>query len=304
MPHPFSHGGGKRPATGNIILGMMLTLSGIVALIIAFIPMALRTVVAMYPADAMQAADSVDPRAWYAIGGVLLVGLGAGSVLRPRGYRALLRGSRTAQTVVFYDFENQSISPPVADDFIAFLRQHAGRQADLHFFADISNTVDIGYRKIYTILRRHGFHQEDVAHTDHIGAIRNIKNMVDMKLALMALERGLVAATPQHFIFITADLIYIPLFYRLRALGHQVSLWARDVPDIYQRIAPDAGITIVPLGDRFTRGSKPYPTDSRPYPNRDTRPAPRDSKPYPRNSRPQPGRNSKPRSTDASDDTS
>ncbi|MGZ3581306.1 MAG: NYN domain-containing protein [Ktedonobacterales bacterium] len=143
---------------------------------------------------------------------------------------------------VYLDAENQ-LSASTIHPFTDFLIKHLnGRRADLLYFLDASETVTT--RK-YMELYRFGFRPIDVPH-DPTGA-GAVKEAVDRELAMHAYERALLGPPGQEFIIVTGDADFVPLIYRLVALGHRVQIWASPIREAYRVVERYLGINVIDL---------------------------------------------------------
>jgi NYN domain len=140
---------------------------------------------------------------------------------------------------VYLDAENQhperSIRP-----FMQYLRKRVrGQRVDLLFFQSTAYAVTIrdripDYNSNYRTLRLSGFQPIDVPHNPT--GKNEISQAVDHEIAAHALERALLGPAKQLFIIVSGDGGYVPLIYRLVALGHCVQLWATKPPDAYYEV--------------------------------------------------------------------
>ena len=156
-------------------------------------------------------------------------------------YLATARSS-IAQVSVYLDAENQ-LSPDTIRRFTQFLMEHLdGRHADLLYFLDASATV---HSPKYKELYRFGFRPVDVPH-DPTGE-GSVKEAVDREIDMHAYERALLGPAEQEFIIITGDGDFVPLVYRLRALGHGVQIWATPIRDVYRTLANYIDVRVLDL---------------------------------------------------------
>jgi hypothetical protein len=193
----------------------------------------------------------------FAAGGVFLVCAVLLVVLprrRPHAYWA--SGSpASSEVAVYLDLENQ-ISNTELRPFIRLLRKRlGGRKADLYYFADASKQAA---GKMYQEIWRFGFRPVDVPHR-HLG-VQNVKNIVDVELSLFAYERALLGPSRQDIILIAADQDYLPLVYRLRALGHKVAVWGRVVPDSYKSLQTYLDVEVFEFGTAVAGTTAPHHT--------------------------------------------
>lgn len=175
-------------------------------------------------------------RSWlFAVGGVLIVCAVLLVVLprrRPHSYWVGLP-SAIAPVSVYIDAENQLQKSELVRPFVRHLRGYLdehlrGRRADLLYFADAAQPA---HRPTYKELYRFGFRPIDVPHVPFED--EEVKDAVDMELSLHAFDRALHGGRQQQFILVTGDRDYLPLVFRLHALGHTVSLWAASPPPAF-----------------------------------------------------------------------
>ena len=172
-----------------------------------------------------------------------------------------------APVAVYLDAENQ-----IATEFIPAFTQYLvkrldGRRADLLYFLDASITATgAKYKTLYRV----GFRLVDVPH-DPTGTGAE-KQAVDRELAMHAYERALLGPPKQTFILVSADTDFVPLVYRLAALGHHVQLWATRIHDAYRVVESALGpqaFTIVNLSEKIPAmaTAQPFPASSSPAPD-------------------------------------
>jgi hypothetical protein len=143
---------------------------------------------------------------------------------------------------VYLDAENQ-LSEVAIRPFTEFLIQHLdGRRADLLYFLDAARTAN-GDK--YKTLYRFGFRPVDVPH-DPTGK-GAVKEAVDRELAMHAFERAVLGPPNQEFIIVTGDADFVPLIYRLVALGHHVEIWAAPVREAYRVVESYLGVNVIDL---------------------------------------------------------
>jgi hypothetical protein len=181
-------------------------------------------------------------------GGLILLGGGIVLMLLPRSVRSRPADSPTlTQVSVYWDLENQGMSGPALSQFLAHLKREInGRKADLFFYIDATKKAE---NPTHIMLWRYGFRPVVVLHRH--GDNKDVKNIADFELALHAYERALGAVTPQQIIIISRDQGFIPLLYRLRALGHEVSVWCRFVPISFKQLEAYIDITTFDLAALF-----------------------------------------------------
>jgi len=144
---------------------------------------------------------------------------------------------------VYVDAENQLHDPNTISAFRRFLIEHLdGRRADLLYFLNAASQAGAPY---YKALYRSGFRPIDVPH-DQTGA-GEVKEAVDREISMHALERALLGPPGQEFIIVSGDGDYIPLVYRLVALGHTVQVWATSVAEPYRRLAGYLNFNVIEL---------------------------------------------------------
>lgn len=178
-------------------------------------------------------------RAIFLVAGITLLVFSIAFALAPRRrVPAYLsnRLSAIAKTSVYVDAENQATSPQKAKSFVSALRTElAGRPADLIYYGDsmrvarssLQNPKDHKAQERYhafRVLYRFGFRPVDVFHKTF--GVNPEKNVVDVELALHAYQRALIGPEHQEIHLVTADGDFVPLVYRLKAMGHTLHLWA------------------------------------------------------------------------------
>ncbi len=166
-------------------------------------------------------------------------------VLAP-GYRTkrylTLPATDHAQTSVYLDLENVRSPQDIQAIVDRLRRDFADRRLNLLYFASaLSSAGTFSYKMLY----RYGFRPIDVPH-DPTGT-NLIKEAVDKEIAMHALERALVGLPGQEFIIIAIDGGYVPLAYRLVALGHHVQIWSPHLINAYRTLATYLPITLVDL---------------------------------------------------------
>ena len=176
---------------------------------------------------------SFGARAWlFAAGGFFVVCAALLIALprrRPHAYW-VGRPPAIAPVSVYVDAENQLQNSTLVRPFVRHLRTYLdehlkGQRADLLYFADAAQPA---HRPTYKELYRFGFRPIDVPHVPFED--EEVKDAVDMELSLHAFDRALHGGRHQQFILVTRDRDYLPLVFRLHALGHAISLWAADPP--------------------------------------------------------------------------
>jgi hypothetical protein len=164
--------------------------------------------------------------------------------VRPYSRAAYLttRPSAIPPITVYVDAENQ-LPTSAIQPFTRFLREHLdGRHADLLYFLDASQTATGDQ---YKALYRFGFRPVDVPH-DPTGEGK-VKEAVDRELAMHAYERALRGPEKQEFIIVTGDGDYVPLIYRLVALGHRVRIWASPIRESYRTLATYLDVNVLDI---------------------------------------------------------
>jgi NYN domain-containing protein len=200
---------------------------------------------------------------------VALLLLALASLLVRRGHTRDTSRHVTSASVapisVYLDLENQQFSGGEVKPFISYLRERireytGGERADLFLYCDASSLANTA---AYQALHSYGFRPMDVPHRrfNEAAAQRgdanvvhgNLKNFVDMELALHTYRRALVDTQPRHIILITSDYDFIPLIRRLRELGHDVHLWAREMSHYMKALDSTLGVHAYVFGDQFRR---------------------------------------------------
>lgn len=149
---------------------------------------------------------------------------------RSRGYLAV-SPSAIPPVSVYLDAENQLPESAIRPFTKFLIGELKGRRADLLYFLDASQTAKSDR---YKLLYRFGFRPVDVPH-DPTGEGR-VKEAVDREIAMHAYERALLGPKGQEFIIVTGDRDFVPLVYRLVALGHQVRIWASPIREAYRTL--------------------------------------------------------------------
>ena len=122
---------------------------------------------------------------------------------------------------VYLDGENQHPERAIKPFMLYLKKRLNGSRADLLYFQRATTTARTAP---YRTLRLSGFQPIDVPH-DPTGK-STILEAVDREIAMHAFERALLGPEKQLFIIISQDGDYVPLIYRLVALGHHVEVWA------------------------------------------------------------------------------
>jgi hypothetical protein len=151
---------------------------------------------------------------------------------------------------VYVDAENQ-LSEATIRSFRDFLTKYLdGRRADLLYFMDASQTAPSAK---YKALHRSGFRPIDVPHNPTGQGV--IGEAVDREIAMHAFERALLGPAGQEFIIVSGDGDYVPLIYRLVALGHRVQVWALRPAPPYNVVAHYLGVNVIELTAILTESS-------------------------------------------------
>lgn len=168
---------------------------------------------------------------------------------------------------VYLDAENQLPAASIPP-FTEFLIKHLdGRRADLLYFLDAAQTAN-GDK--YKTLYRFGFRPVDVPH-DPTGQ-GAVKEAVDRELAMHAYERAVLGPPEQEFIIVTGDADFVPLIYRLVALGHSVQIWASPVREAYRVVETYLGVNVIDLGEVIAElATAPAQNEPAPPANRNKR---------------------------------
>lgn len=187
---------------------------------------------------------------------LIVFALSSFALLLAPGYRLYrylpLPSSKIAPVTIYMDTENFSVETTdtaTNKQMMQFMVNHVraylalqfanGRYADLLFFMDASHVgekgdsaatkVSLRGAKLnwrYELLYRSGFRLIDSPHSPM--GTNVIHEAVDKEIAMHALERALLGPERQEFIIIAEDGGYVPLIYRLLALGHSVQIWSPD----------------------------------------------------------------------------
>lgn len=157
---------------------------------------------------------------------------------------------------VYLDAENQLPEYAIRPFMNYLIMRLDGRRAGLLSFLDASQTATSSrYKKLYLA----GFRPVDVPHNPTGKSI--VEEAVDRELAMHAYERALLGPPGQEFIIITGDADFVPLIYRLVALGHRVQIWAAHIPEAYCVVQAYLGITLIDLSQvipELKAGPKPH----------------------------------------------
>jgi uncharacterized LabA/DUF88 family protein len=235
----------SRRAPKRIAAAVMLWLLALLAAIYSALPTDIQRQVGAVIALAGERISSLDVN-------VLLSGVAALCALlalafifwRPYRRHSYLATDRASipPVSVYLDAENQ-LSSNTIRRFSQFLMEHLdGRRADLLYFLDASATATHPkYKELY----RFGFRPVDVPH-DPTGE-GTVKEAVDREIDMHAYERALLGPAEQEFIIITGDGDFVPLVYRLRALGHSVQIWATPIRDVYRTLASYIDVRVLDL---------------------------------------------------------
>lgn len=220
----------------RLILAVVCIVAALVAVGFVYIPAAWLAQAGISLQVAGAYLLSFGGRAWlFAAGGVLVVCALLLVVLprrKPHPYWAL-GPSAIASVSVYVDAENQLQKWELVRPFVRHLRKYLddhlrGQRADLVYFADAGQPA---HRPTYKELYRFGFRPIDVPHVPFDD--EEVKDAVDMELSLHAFDRALHGRRQQEFILVTGDRDYLPLVFRLHALGHIVNLWAASPPPAF-----------------------------------------------------------------------
>lgn len=151
---------------------------------------------------------------------------------------------------VYLDAENQlseAIIRPFMDYLVKFLD---GGRADFLFFLDAAQEAP---KEKYKTLNRVGFRLIDVPHNPTGKKV--MSEAVDREIAMHAFERALLGPEHQEFIIVSGDGDYVPLIYRLVALGHRVQIWAQQPSSAYDVVANYLGVNVINLADVLSESS-------------------------------------------------
>ncbi|HEU5440295.1 MAG TPA: NYN domain-containing protein [Ktedonobacterales bacterium] len=163
----------------------------------------------------------------------------------------LVQVNGIAPVSVYLDLENQ-VSGDQVVQFVAAVREYVGHRAsELYFYSNAAATAS---HKVYKALWKYGFRPIDVPYK-HLG-VRSAKNIVDVDLSLHAYHRAVFGPANQDILLITEDQDYLPLVFRLHALGHRVTIWASRLPESYKQLKDLLGVNHRELGSEF---GKPAP---------------------------------------------
>lgn len=235
-------------------LSASLLVIGLLAIAFALVPQPWRDIVATALGVAL---------AWLSALGVLIVALAVGIGLLLAAMLLLLVPRRTppqasatvngiAPVSVYLDIENGQVAAAEVRELMKRIRAIAlGRPTDLLFYGNAEPKTE-NYRQFW----RHGFRPIDVPYRQ-LGK-GTATNIADLGLALHAFERALFGPPSQTIVIISHDQGFLPLVYRLHALGHTVAVCARDVQDSYKDAAKYlAGVTWTNLVFQSTQEQAP-----------------------------------------------
>lgn len=261
----------SRYSRARIVVTALACALGLAAIGFDFTPASLQFHLRDSLAQALATVRAFAPDHIPLLVGAVLMLLALASLLVHRRYAHETSTHVTSASVapisVYLDLENQQFSGDEVKPFITYLRERireytGGERADLFFYCDASNLANTA---AYQALHSYGFRPVDVPHRrfNEAAAQRgdanvvrgNLKNFVDMELALHAYRRALVDAQPRHIILITSDYDFIPLIRRLRELGHDVHLWARDLTHYMKALDSTLGVHAHVFGDHFRRSA-------------------------------------------------
>ena len=261
----------SRYARARIIIAALASALGLAAIGFDFAPAAQQSQARDSLVQALSMARAFAPDHIPLLAGAALVLLALASLLVRRRYAretsTRAANASVAPISVYLDLENQQFSGDEVKPFISYLRERiheytGGERADLFFYCDASNLANTA---AYQALHSYGFRPVDVPHRrfNEAAAQRgdanvvrgNLKNFVDMELALHAYRRALVDDQPRRVILITSDHDFIPLIRRLRELGHEVHLWARDLTHYMKALDSTLGVHAYVFGDQFRRSA-------------------------------------------------
>lgn len=224
----------------HLWLSAPLLVVGLLAIAFALVPQPWRDALAAVLGSAL---------AWLASLGALVVALALGASLLLAAILLLLVPRRThpqasatvngiAPVSVYLDIENGQVAAADVRELMRRVRAIAGgRPVDLLFYGNAEPKTE-NYKQFW----RHGFRPIDVPYRQLGNGTAT--NIADLGLALHAFERALFGPQRQTIVIISHDQGFLPLVYRLHALGHTVAVWARDVQDSYKDAAKYlAGVT-------------------------------------------------------------
>lgn len=231
---------------GRKLFAIFLLVVAVLAVVFLLIPADIRSRALGAVSVVSQWLSGVQPEILVGIVAGLLVLLSVILLLVP-GYRKhpylATSPSLIPPVSVYVDAENQLRDPGTIRAFRRFLMEHLdGRRADLLYFLNAASEAGVPY---YKALYRSGFRPIDVPH-DQTGA-GDVKEAVDREISMHAFERALLGPPGQEIIIVSGDGDYIPLVYRLVALGHTVQVWATSVAEPYQRLAGYLNFNVIEL---------------------------------------------------------
>ena len=257
----------SRYSRARIVVTALACALGLAAVGFDFAPASLQFQLRDSLSQALSTVRAFTPGHIPLVAGAVLTLLALASLLLHRRHTRdtsmRITSTSVAPISVYLDLENQQFSGDEVKPFISYLRERVreytgGERADLFFYCDASNLANTA---AYQALHSYGFRPMDVPHRrfNEAAAERgdanvvrgNLKNFVDMELALHAYRRALVDTQPRRIILITGDYDFIPLIRRLRELGHDVHLWARDMSHYMKALDSTLGVRVYVFGDQF-----------------------------------------------------
>ncbi len=235
----------SRRSQRRTLLALVFALAGLLATIYLALPPDGQRQVVSGLLTVAHGLSLLGPRPVLAVGVALCIVLSLAFIFVPsyRRHSYLTTAPSIVPPVsVYLDAENQ-LPEAAIRPFIEFLIKHLdGRRADLLYFLDASQTAK---GEKYKTLYRFGFRPVDVPH-DPTGK-GAVKEAVDRELAMHAYERAVLGPQEQEFIIVTGDGDFVPLIYRLAALGHRVQIWATPVRKAYRVVETYLGVNVIDL---------------------------------------------------------
>ena len=235
----------SRRNRGRMLLALICSLLALCAAIFLALPAGAQATVLQESRQVMAFVDLVGLNVIVEVGLVVFTIVSVALLLTPdyHAYTYLVPPSAEIPSVsVYLDAESE---PPTAaiPGFVNHLRKYLdGRRADLLFFTEAQTAAG---KPRYVELARYGFRPIDVPH-DPTG-VGFVKEAVDRELAMHAFERALLGPAHQEFIIVTKDGDYVPLVYRLCALGHKVQVWSTQHSPPYTQLALYLDVKVVNL---------------------------------------------------------
>lgn len=234
----------RRPLA-RTVQGVLFAVASLFAVAYLAVPVDVQRQIGDVLSTLARIVDSLDPHVALALGAAFCLAVSLILIFVPSYRRPAYLAAHPSlipPVSVYLDAENQ-IPERAIRPFIEFLMKHLdGRRADLLYFLDASQSAT---SRRYKTLYRFGFRPIDVPH-DPMGH-GHVKEAVDKELAMHAYERALLGPPAQEFVIVTGDRDFVPLIYRLAALGHRIQIWAAPVRPAYRTLATYLDVSVIDL---------------------------------------------------------